>query len=163
MIIREARAGDSPAIAEIYNYYIAHTPATFEEAALSAEAMDSRMEAVRSQQLPWLVAELGGSVIGYSYASRWRERSAYRHSVEVTVYLHRDFTGCGAGTRLYGELFRLLQERGVHVAIGGITLPNPASIALHEKMGMVKVAEFPQVGYKQGQWLDVGYWQIIFP
>ncbi len=163
MNIRNVRAVDAAAVAEIYNYYIVNTAATFEEVELGAGEMAARIDAVAEQNLPWLVAEEGDRVVGYSYASRWRERSAYRHSVEVTVYLAHDCTGAGYGTRLYRRLFELLAERSVHVAIGGITLPNRASVALHERMGMVKVAEFPEVGYKQGRWLDVGYWQLILP
>lgn len=162
MIVRDARDSDLQALADIYNHYIVSTTATFEELELTASDFRSRVAAVKSQDLPWLVADDGGRIVGYCYASRWRERSAYRYSVEVTVYLAHDCSGRGYGTRLYTKLFELLRGGSVHVAIGGITLPNNASVALHEKMGMVKVAEFPQVGYKQGQWLDVGYWQVIF-
>ena len=162
MIIREVQGSDAAALADIYNYYIENTTATFEETALSAHDFVSRIGSVNSQQLPWLVAEAGGRILGYSYASHWRQRSAYRYSVEVTVYLAHDCTGNGYDSSLYTRLFERLRERSIHVAIGGITLPNDASVALHEKMGMIKVAEFPEVGYKQGQWLDVGYWQITF-
>ena len=162
MIVRPARDADVPAMVAIYNYYIANTPATFEEEVLSEEDFSTRLAGVAAQRLPWLVAEEQGRLAGYCYASRWKERSAYRYSVEVTVYLDHRHTGGGLGTGLYQALFDQLSERGVHVAIGGITLPNPASVALHEKLGMVKVAEFPEVGYKQGRWLNVGYWQIVF-
>ena len=159
-MIRIACADDAATLADIYNYYIEHTAATFEEEMLSASDMQARLASVAALGLPWLVAEEGGRLLGYAYANRWRERSAYRFSVESTVYLAADVIGGGWGTRLYSALFEALRRLDIHAVIGGITLPNPASVALHEKMGMEKVAQFPQVGFKQGQWLDVGYWQI---
>jgi phosphinothricin acetyltransferase len=159
-MIRPAKPEDSEALAEIYNYYICHSLATFEEQEVNAAEMQARMSAVAGLGFPWLVAQEGNAVIGYAYANRWRERSAYRFSVESTVYLAQHASGRGWGSRLYQALFDELRQRDVHVVIGGITLPNPASVALHEKMGMRKVAEFPEVGFKQGQWLDVGYWQL---
>ena len=159
-MIRPAKPADGEALAEIYNHYIRHTAITFEEEVLHAEAMSARLQRVGELGLPWLVAEDSDAIVGYAYANRWRERSAYRFSVESTVYLAPGASGNGYGSRLYSALFEELRKLGVHAVIGGITLPNPASVALHEKMGMQKVAEFPEVGYKQGQWLDVGYWQI---
>ncbi|HEV7431928.1 MAG TPA: GNAT family N-acetyltransferase, partial [Steroidobacteraceae bacterium] len=97
------------------------------------------------------------------YASRWKGRCAYRYSVESTVYLEPLAVGQGLGTALYSALFARLQELGCHVVIGGIALPNAASVALHEKFGMRQVAHFAQVGNKFGRWVDVGYWQWVFP
>jgi len=161
-MIRDATLTDAVALNEIYNHYIAHTAATFEETLLDSEEFALRMSSVAEQGLPWLVAEEDGELLGYAYANRWRERSAYRFSVESTVYLAPDALGGGWGTRLYVALFGRLEAQGLHAVIGGITLPNAASVALHEKMGMEKVAHFPEVGFKQGQWLDVGYWQRNF-
>ncbi len=159
-MIRAVKGEDAAAIAAIYNHYIRHSVATFEEEELGAAEMNARMADVAAAGYPWLVAEQDGELIGYAYASRWKARAAYRYSVEVSVYLHPEYGGGGWGTRLYSELFSQLRALGVHVMIGGITLPNPASVALHEKMGMRKVAHFPEVGNKQGRWLDVGYWQL---
>ncbi|MEP5567008.1 MAG: N-acetyltransferase family protein [Halioglobus sp.] len=160
MTIRAARVDDGKALAEIYNHYILHSMATFEEELLSVKEIEQRIEAVAQLGLPWLVAEERGEIIGYAYANRWRERSAYRFSVESTVYLTPELVSRGWGTRLYEALFDELRALDVHAVIGGITLPNPASVSLHERMGMHKVAEFPEVGFKQGEWLAVGYWQI---
>src|SRR4029450_10891594 len=110
---------------------------------------------------PCLVAESGAGVVGYAYATKWKARSAYRFSVETTVYLAAGLGRRGLGSRLYEELFRVLKEKGVHAAIGGIALPNDASVALHEKFGMRKVAHFEQVGFKFGKWVDVAYWERI--
>ncbi len=159
-MIRDGRAADSGQIAAIYNHYIDNSIATFEENALDPADMEGRMAEVAEAGLPWLVAARGDSIEGYAYASRWNGRCAYRFSVETTVYLAPDCTGRGVGATLYEALFDELRERGFHVAIAGISLPNPASIALHEKFGMEKVAHFSEVGYKYGGWIDVGYWQV---
>ena len=112
-----------------------------------------------SAPLPWLVAEQTDQVIGYAYASKWKERCAYRYSVESTVYLDPSFTGQGIGTKLYEALLAILQRNSIHIVIGGIALPNPASVALHERLGFNKVAHFKEVGYKFNRWVDVGYWE----
>ncbi len=160
--IRSAAHGDAEAIVRIYNYYVMDTVVTFEEEPVPELEMARRIADVQAASLPWLVADVGGRVAGYAYASPWRTRSAYRFSVEVTVYLEPDRTGAGIGTRLYDELFRVLQARGIHAAMGGIALPNDASVAIHEKFGLRKVAHFTEVGFKFGRWIDVGYWQRSF-
>ena len=158
-MIRPATTRDAEAVARIYNHYIANTTITFEEQAITSPQMAERIGKVALASLPWLVAEHDGRVDGYAYATQWKERSAYRFSVEITVYLAPEAVGRGIGSALYEALFAELDKRGVHAAIGGIALPNPASVALHEKLGMKQVAHFEQVGFKFGQWLDVGYWQ----
>jgi L-amino acid N-acyltransferase YncA len=159
IVIRIAEIADAQAIAGIYNYYVASTTISFEEQPVSTGQMAERILEVRALSLPWFVAEESGKVIGYAYASKWRARSAYRFAVETSVYLQSGSTGQGLGSRLYEVLFRSLQEGGIHVAIGGIALPNEASVRLHERLGMKKVAHFEQVGFKFGTWVDVGYWQ----
>lgn len=159
ILIRPAEAADAAAICEIYNHYIEHTVITFEEVLLTAGDIGKRLQDINAIGLPWLVAEVQGVVIGYAYAGKFRDRSAYRYTAEVTVYLAPAGTGQGAGTRLYNALFEALRERSIHIVIGGSPLPNVASVALHEKMGMEKVAHLEEVGCKFGKWLDVGYWQ----
>ena len=158
-MIRAATASDAQSIADIYNYYITNTVVTFEEQTISKADMNDRIEKVVGSNLPWLVADDGGAVIGYAYAGKWNTRSAYRRTVETTVYLAHSSVSKGWGTQLYRALFDTLRNTSIHVVIGGITLPNSASVALHEKFDMKKVAHFAEVGYKFGQWLDVGYWQ----
>ena len=159
-MIRQATEADAEKITSIYNHYILNSTATFEEIPLTASEIIQRIEKVQNLDLPWLVAEEDGCVIGYAYATRWNERCAYRDTVEASVYLSHNLTVKGWGTKLYEALFARLREKSLRVVIGGITLPNPASIALHEKMGMEKVAHFKNVGYKFGRRIDVGYWQI---
>lgn len=159
--IRPATADDGPALAALYNHFILHTPVSFEEVELAGAEMARRVADVQASGFPWLVATLGDAVAGYAYASPWRTRSAYRFSVEVTVYVSHEHPRRGIGTALYDALFASLRERGVHAVIGGITLPNDASVALHERFGLTKVAHFAQVGFKFGVWHDVGYWQRL--
>jgi len=159
-LIRDAGAADGDALARIYNHYILHTVATFEEQALPGAQMAARVQKIQCEEgLPWLVAERGGKLVGYAYATQWRQRSAYRWSTETAVYLEPDCCGRGTGTRLYEQLLGALRTRGMHLAIGGIALPNVPSVALHEKFGFEKVAQFREVGRKFERWIDVGYWQ----
>ena len=149
-MIRDACPGDSAAIARIYNHYIARTIITFEEEEISTRAMADRIAEVQADSLPWLAAEVDGQIVGYAYASKWNGRCAYRYSAEATVYLDPECLGRGYGSRLYERLFALLRELGMHTVIGGIALPNSASVALHEKFGMKKVARFEEVGCSRG-------------
>ena len=154
---------DAAALVAIYNHFVQHTVVTFEEVPVRVDEFAQRMEAVASASLPYLVAERDGAIAGYAYASRWKERSGYRFAVESTVYLAPVCAGQGIGTALYDALFARLSAWGAHAVLGGIALPNDASVALHEKFGMRKVAHFDAVGYKFGQWIDVGYWQRVLP
>ncbi|MBD3616133.1 MAG: N-acetyltransferase family protein [Gracilimonas sp.] len=159
--IRSATIEDSKMLTRIYNYYVLNTTVTFEEEKIKPEEMTDRIQEVKNAGLPWLVAETGSRILGYAYATKWKGRCAYRFSVESTVYVDPDKKGRGVGSGLYAELFRILKENGIHAVIGGIALPNEASIALHEKFEMTKVAHFTEVGYKFDKWIDVGYWQRI--
>lgn len=159
-MIRPARLTDAKEISNIYNYYIANSVITFEEIQISAKMMIERIQIALGYQLPWLVFENQQDICGYAYAGKWNDRSAYKHSVEVTVYLRHDETGKGIGTLLYLELITQLRAMDFHAIIGGIALPNAASVALHEKLGFEKVAHYREVGFKFNQWIDVGYWQL---
>ena len=122
--------------------------------------MAARIDEIEKLELPWLVAESSGDVLGFAYASKWKGRCAYRYSVESTIYLDPDRTGNGTGTELYASLLDAIRTTSTHAVIGGISLPNDASVALHEKLGFRKVGHFDEVGYKFDQWVDVGYWQV---
>ena len=160
MNIRDASVDDAEAIASIYNHFVLTTSISFEEAEVSSIEMAGRIADVQAAGLPWLVAEMGGTVAGYAYATKWRVRHAYRFSAESSVYLAPASAGKGIGSTLYRALLDRLRDGGYHLAIGGIALPNAASIALHEKLGFEKVAQFREVGFKFGSWTDVGYWQL---
>lgn len=160
-MIRKATEKDIPAICSIYNYYVENTTITFEEQKVSHEEMSKRFQTI-IKSLPYLVYEDDNQVIGYAYATPWKSRSAYRFSVESTVYLQNGLKGKGIGTKLYKVLLEELSKLDVHSTLGGIALPNAASIGLHEKLGFKKVAQLEEVGYKHDQWIDVGYWQYKF-
>lgn len=159
--IRDAVAGDAAAIAAIYNHFVLHSTVTFEEQAVDAEEFARRIATIYAAGLPWLVRESADGIVAYAYATPWRARSAYRFSVEVTVYVADGHHGQGHGRALYTALFDRLRAQGKHAVLAGVTLPNAASVALHEAMGMVKVAHLPEVGFKFGRWLDVGYWHRL--
>ena len=157
--VRTAGPHDASAIARIYNHYIAESVSTFEVDAVSADDMRGRIEELQSKSMPWLVAERDANFVGYAYAGFWHARPAYRFSTEVTVYLDQAATGHGIGSALYERLLEIVRDAGFHVAIGGISLPNAASVALHEKLGFKQVAHYEQTGFKFDRWIDVGYWQ----
>ncbi len=160
-MIRSATPVDGDALAAIYNPYILKSVITFEEERVTAADMAQRVDEVRSASLPWLVALAPGGVVAYAYASKWKGRCAYRHSAEVSVYVDEAHTRQGLGRRLYQALLDDLRQKNFHVAIGGIALPNAASVKLHEDFGFEKAAHFAEVGYKFGRWIDVGYWQLM--
>ena len=159
-MIRNCTPQDAEAVCEIYNHYVRETVVTFEEIPVTVSDMAQRITEVTAR-LPWLLWESEAGVLGYAYATPWKVRAAYRHSVESSIYLARDATGRGIGRELYAALIAKLRAQGLHCVIGGAALPNPASVALHEKLGFAKVAEFRQVGFKFGRWIDVAYWELL--
>jgi len=161
MEVRSATPDDAAAIAAIYNPYVTSSTITFETEPVSAVEMAVRVSQALTANLPWLVAVEGDVVAGYAHASKWKGRCAYRYAVESTVYLDAAQQGRGIGRALYTALIDELRARSLHTVIGGIALPNAASIALHERLGFENVARFKQVGFKQDRWIDVGYWQLI--
>ena len=160
-MIRPATPADAAAIAAIYNYYVVHTIVTFEEEEISTKEMAQRITEVQGAGRPWFVWEEAGKVLGYSYASGWKSRCSYRFSLETTVYLDQAATGRGLGTQLYSALIDSLRQTKTHALIGGVALPNAGSVALHEKLGFVKIGHFKEVGWKFDQWIDVGYWELV--
>lgn len=160
-MLRAATPADAAAIAAIYNHYVLHTRVTFEEEAVTTADMTQRITDTLADEIPWLVWEENGRVLGYTYASKWKSRCAYRFALETTVYLDQAATGRGLGTQLYTALIAALRPTGKHCLIGGIALPNPGSVALHEKLGFQKIGQFKEVGWKFNEWIDVGYWELI--
>lgn len=159
-MLRPVHLDDAPAICAIYNHYVQHTPVTFEEVPLTAEQMRQRIEETTASY-PWLVCEEDGQLLGYCYCHQWRARTAYRFSVEATIYLQQSSAGKGRGSLLLEALLNELRSRKLHSVIAGVLLPNPPSTALLEKFGFRQVAQFKEVGFKFDRWLDVGYWQLL--
>lgn len=159
-MIRHVKRSDTEAICNIYNTYIEETAITFEENSVTVDEIASRIQKITSNY-PWLVFEKDGRVIGYTFARQWKEKSAYRHTVETAIYLDSNHLGKGIGTELKGGMIDELRNRSFHCVISGIALPNPASIALCEKFGFEKIAHFKEVGFKFDKWIDVAYWQLL--
>ncbi len=160
MNIRRAKSDDAGQIAEIYNYYILNTHHTFETESLSAEEMRERVAEI-CEDYPYLVAEENDEILGYVYATQFKLRQAYKHSVEASIYVKNQAKQKGIGSQLYEKLLAELAETDVHAIMAGISLPNEASVKFHEKLGYEKVAHFKEVGYKLGRWVDVGFWEML--
>jgi phosphinothricin acetyltransferase len=159
-MIRTVKSTDGMAICGIYNYYVKHTVISFEENPISITEMEHRIGDI-SAVYPWLVWEEAGELIGYAYVNKWKDRIAYRGSVENSIYLKQGHEGKGLGTCLLTRLLEEVKKTSVHAVIAGITLPNERSIALHERLGFTKIAQFKEIGFKLNQWLDVGYWELL--
>jgi phosphinothricin acetyltransferase len=148
---------DATVVAAIYRPAVETTLASFEEPAPDADAMARRMRATL-ERYPWLVATDAETVVGYAYAAGHAERAGYRWSVNVSAYVDAGFHGRGIGRRLYDELLPILRRQRFVNAYAGIALPNPASVALHEAIGMRRIGVYERVGFKLGIWADVAWY-----
>ncbi len=152
-------ARDAAAVAAIYRPAVEASIASFEEVAPPTAEVAARMRATL-ERTPWLVAEVDGVVAGYAYGGRHRERAGYRWSVDISVYVDARMHGRGIGRGLYKDLLRILRRQGFVNAYAGIALPNPASVALHEAIGMRLVGVYERVGFKFGAWHDVAWYHL---
>lgn len=157
--LRFARAADAAAFAAIYAPNIVGSAISFEVKPPTAAEMRERVTAVQAYA-PWLACELAGSVAGYAYVARHRERAAYQWSLDAAVYVSASQQRRGVARALYTALFGLAKLHGYYAVHAGITLPNPASVGLHEALGFRPIGRYPAVGYKEGAWRDVGWWQL---
>ena len=157
--IRLATERDAGAVADIYAPNVTGTVVSFEAEPPDAEEMRRRVEATL-ERYPWLVCERQGRVLGYAYAGAHGSRAAYRWSVDVSVYVDGEAHRTGVGRALYASLFAALELQGFYNAYAGATLPNPASVGLHEAMGFRPVGVYRGAGYKMGAWHDVGWWHL---
>jgi phosphinothricin acetyltransferase len=156
--IRPGGPGDLAGITELYNYYVIHTPITFD---IDPFTVEGRREWIShyhpSGPHRLFVAVAGELVVGYATSSAFRTKPAYATSVEVSVYCHADRRGQGLGSALYAALFDALSGEDLHRAVAGITLPNEASVAIHRRFGFTEVGVHTEVGRKQGR-----YWDVLF-
>ncbi|HEY2259209.1 MAG TPA: arsinothricin resistance N-acetyltransferase ArsN1 family B [Solirubrobacteraceae bacterium] len=160
MLIRHADpVGDAAACAAVYAPFVTDSVASLEEEPPDTAEFGARMQRV-CRTYPWLVAELDDRIVGFAYGSQHHVRAAYRWSADTTVYVSADHHRRGVGRSLYGELLPMLTSQGVYTACAGISLPNPASVSLHESFGFAPVGVYRNVGYKHGRWWDVGWWQL---
>ncbi|GAB3887315.1 arsinothricin resistance N-acetyltransferase ArsN1 family B [Spirosoma agri] len=159
MTIRFAKLTDAPAILAIYAPYVEDSVITFEYVAPTISELSERIRTIQ-EQYPYLVAEIDGQVLGYAYASRHRDRTAYQWSVDTSVYVHPDGQRKGMARQLYTTLFDLLRQQGYYNAYAGITMPNPKSEALHQSFGFEPIGTYSNVGYKMGAWHDVTWFKL---
>lgn len=156
--IREVRLEDSRDLLAVYAPYVENTCVTFETLVPSEEEFRRRIELFRfSLGFPYFTAELNGELVGYAYSHPFHERSAYRFTAETSVYVRQGGGQKGVGSALYSELLTALKLRGIHTAMAILCYPNEASKRFHEKFGFREAGHFHEVGFKFGQWLDVGY------
>jgi phosphinothricin acetyltransferase len=158
--VRAATTTDAAAIADIYRPYVLETVISFEETPPTAAEFEARLLA--TPRLPWLVAVREDAVVGYCYASRHHARASYRWAADVSVYVAPSERGRGVGRLLYGELLPLVRDLGYVSVFAGITLPNDASVGIHEAFGLTPVGVYRNVGFKHNKWRDVGWWQLTF-
>lgn len=157
-MIRKVEISDAAAICDIYNHYIDNTIVTFDEQSLDAGQMAQRIESI-SVKYPYLVYQQADRIVGYAYVGAWKARASFRHTVESTVYVDKDYLGKGIGRKLMIALMDEVEKTDIHAVIAGISLPNQASVALHRELGFKRIGVFREVGYKHGRWIDVVYWQ----
>jgi L-amino acid N-acyltransferase YncA len=161
ILVRAATLADAPAIQAIYAPFVTDTIISFEEVPPTIDEMAARIKAIQKQGHLYLVAECENTILGYAYAGAHRTRSAYRASVDVSAYVAPAAPRQGIGRRLYEQLLSELTANGMHAAFAGITLPNTASVGLHEAFGFTHVGTYREVGRKFGKWHDVGWWQLL--
>jgi L-amino acid N-acyltransferase YncA len=158
-VIRVATEADAGQIAEIYAPFVSDNAVSFELVPPTASEMAQRVSSAL-ERYPWLVSARDGAVTGYAYASLYLTREAYQWSVDSSVYIHEKHRGQGVGKALYTSLFACLRLLGYYNVYAGVTLPNDASVALHESVGFSPVGVYRHVGYKFGEWHDVGWWEL---
>ena len=160
MIIRNVLNSDIPQVVEILNHYVRNDSCTFQINTYSISEISEKIAEI-TKVYPYIVMEEGNEVIGFAYASRWREKNAYDKSAETTIYLNPKHKYRGLGKILYQELIEQLREKNFRLLVACLTLPNPSSVRLHESLGFEKVGEFKDAGYKFIRWYNVGFWQKV--
>jgi L-amino acid N-acyltransferase YncA len=158
MNIRRVKTDDASHIIEIYNWYILNTTITFETEPVTLDEMKNRIKDKLSNY-DWLVGEIDNKIIGYAYYGSFRPRAAYKHTVESTIYLSKDYKGKGLGNELYTHLIESAKRKGFREILGVIALPNPESMGFHRKKGFIDVGTMKNIGYKFGRYIDVALLQ----
>ena len=158
--IRKVTLEDAEAIQEIYNYYILNSIVTFDEEVKTLDEIKYKITDT-IEKYPWFVLIENETLIAFTYANQWKDKSAYNQSIEGTIYIKNKYEGKGIGTTLYTYLINYLKSNGYHSILGVISLPNDSSVALHEKLEFEKVAHFKEIGKKFNRQIDVGCWQLI--
>ena len=157
-MIREAKSKDAKAIASIYNHYILNSAISFEEKPINENIIIERINS--NEKNKWWIYASADELLGYAYSTKWKSRSAYRYTVESSIYLKPNNFRNGIGTALYTKLLESLKKEGFRRVLAGISLPNDSSVLFHENFGFKKVGQLESVGYKFKKWIDIGYWEL---
>ena len=158
-MIRPVHINDAQELLDMYNYYVINTTVTFDIEPLTLDVFKEKIKQIITEY-PFIVFEENNDILGYAYGSRFRPRAAYNYVAESTVYVKHTAHGNQIGSKLYAELIRLLKKTNLHTVLGVLTIPNEASIKLHEKFGFEQVANLREVGFKFGEWQHIGIWQL---
>ncbi|MFC4436237.1 MULTISPECIES: GNAT family N-acetyltransferase [Natrialbaceae] len=156
--IRVASSDDAAAVRDIYAPFCESSAVTFEETPTTTSEMADRISSTLEEH-PWLVCEIDGEVAGYAYAGPLRKRRAYQWVVELSVYVADSARRSGVGEALYESLFAVLERQGIRDAYAVTTLPNPATVGFHERLGFERLVDFPAMGYVENDWQDVAWWR----
>jgi phosphinothricin acetyltransferase len=159
-MIRSIALSDCKVVTDIYNYYIETTVITFEEIPVTVSEMQNRVNRIH-ELFPYLVYEENGEILGFAYVGAFHSRSAYRFTLEDSIYVRNGYQGKGIGRALLDELLNEVRKRDVHSIIALIALPNERSVNLHEAFGFKNTGTLKEVGRKFDKWIDVGYWELI--
>lgn len=159
ILIRPVRVEDARAIWEIYTPFIRETAVTFDVEVFQVEEFVRRIRA-HTPEHAWMVAEIDGKVVGYANATEHRKKQAYNTTKEVSIYLRKEVRGLGVGSLLYNELVKELRKQGVKNLLAGITVPNDASVGFHESLGFSLVGTYKKIGFKDGKWRDVSWYEM---
>lgn len=160
-MIRAFHINDIPELLDIYNYYVLNTTVTFDLEALSLQVFTEKINTI-NKEYPCIIFEKENEILGFAYGSKFRPKPAYHYVVESTVYVKYNTHGKQIGTQLYAELLKQLKEAKFHTVLGVLTIPNAASVKLHDKFGFKQVAHLKEVGFKFGEWQHIGIWQLKF-
>ena len=159
MSIRQATPADATEICAIYNSHVTNTIVSFETRSVDTKEMTARIQEKLAHH-DWLIAEQEREIVGYAHYGPFRARAAYKHTVESTIYVADKAHRRGFGKHLYGALIDSAKAKGYRELIGVIALPNPASVALHQRMGFEEVGVLKKIGHKFDTYIDVGLWQL---
>ncbi|APY09974.1 phosphinothricin acetyltransferase [Seonamhaeicola sp. S2-3] len=160
-MVRSFKTEDTQQLLDIYNYYVVNSVATFDTEPVAFEVYSEKLHRI-NKAYPLIVFEEDNTILGFAYGSKFRPKPAYNGTVEATVYVKHTAHGKQIGTILYTKLLSLLKQQNFHSVMGVLTIPNDASVKLHEKFGFKQVAELKEVGFKFGKWQNVGFWQLNF-
>ena len=159
-MIRKYHPKDLQSIVDILNYYVKNDACIFQVEPYTFDEIEKKFEIIQATY-PIFIEEKDNKVAAFAYGARWRDKPAYAKSVETTIYIHPDYLHTGIGESLYRKLIETLTQMNFHLLVAGMTMPNPGSQRLHEKLGFERVGEFKEAGMKFGKWHNVGFWQMV--